>query len=53
MFIGKWIPNNDTTDKHTMEIMPMYLFLIIKNTIGAANEKIIKSNTNQNGLLQP
>ena len=33
--------------------MPTYLFLIIQNTIGAANENIIKSNINQNGALHP
>ena len=52
MFIGRWIPNNDTTDKTITEMMPTYLFLIIKNTIGAKNENMIKSNINQNGILQ-
>ena len=40
-------------DKHITEVMPMYLFFIIKNISGAANENIIKSNTNQKGVLQP
>ena len=41
MFIGRWIPNNDTTDKTITEIMPTYLFLIIKNTIGTKNPNLM------------